>query len=164
MIFKPKFSILAILVQLFLVFSMIFVIFLTLTIPAPLLVTLIVIIPIIGIFGTCLFFLLIYPTMKYTLEKEGLKLTCGFLSSTIPYSDISTIIKTDLKYHPTSTGWELPGYALFKVYHADRGWVRMYSTAALKNILLIETKNETYGITPKDEEDFLRELKKRLPK
>ncbi len=108
-----------------------------------------------------LFFLIIYPTMRYEFRKESLWLRCGPFCWEIPYSEIKEIVKTDLQYHPTSTGWKLPGYTIGKVYYADRGNIRMCATSMCKNIILIKTNKSIYGITPKDEEKFIQVLKER---
>ena len=56
----------------------------------------------------------------------------------------------------------LPGIALFTVPYADVGNVRMCATAALNDILLIETDKEKYGLTPADEEAFVAALQSRM--
>jgi hypothetical protein len=71
------------------------------------------------ILGASIFFLLIYPTMRYELRTDALWLICGPFHWKIPYSEIKEIIKTDLRYHPTSTGWKLPGYTIGKVYYIE---------------------------------------------
>jgi len=128
----------------------------------PLLLPLIAIGISLAILLGALFFVSIYPTMRYELKEEGLWLRCGPFTSRIPYSEIKEIAKTNLKYHPTSTGWKLPGYAIGNVYYADRGYVRMCATSMCKNILLIKTDKSLYGVTPKDEERFVRSLKGKL--
>ncbi|MEW6686923.1 MAG: PH domain-containing protein [Candidatus Edwardsbacteria bacterium] len=105
-------------------------------------------------------FLLIYPTMRYEVENGYLILRCGPFRSKISIKDCEIIGTHTLKYHPTSTGWKIPGYALFRVYYADAGYVKMYSTAMLRNILLIQTEKEIYGITPADEEGFIKEIER----
>lgn len=52
-----------------------------------------------------------------------------------------------------------PGIALFQVPYADVGNVKMCATAALKDILLIETEKEKYGLTPADEGAFVAALR-----
>lgn len=100
--------------------------------------------------------------MRYELRDDGLYLICGPVHSKIDYKTIETIEKTDLPFDVTAST-RLPGYALFSVPYGYRGIIRMYSTAALKNILLIKTNDgKQYGITPKDEEQFLEELKLRI--
>lgn len=107
-------------------------------------------------------FLVWYPTMRYELSKEKLVLKCGPFKSEIPLSSIKEIRKRDLKYHPSSTGWKFPGYCLFKIKYADEDWVRMYSRAMLKDIILIETEKEKFGITPADEEGFLKDIMEKI--
>lgn len=109
-----------------------------------------------------IFLLCIYHTMRYELRNDGLYLICGPVHSKIDYKTIETIEKTDLPLDIISST-RLPGYALFNVPYGNRGTIRMYSTSALKNILLIKTNDgKQYGITPKDEEEFLKELKLRI--
>jgi len=102
-------------------------------------------------------FLSWYPTMRYELSEDKLILRCGPLKSEIPLTSIKEIRKKNLKYHPSSTGWKLPGYCIFRIKYADEDWVRMYSRAMLRNIIIIETDKEKYGITPREEE-FLAEI------
>ncbi|HOC52762.1 MAG TPA: PH domain-containing protein [Caldisericia bacterium] len=100
--------------------------------------------------------------MRYELRSDGLYLICGPIRSKIDYKTIEMIEKTDLPLDIISST-RFPGYALFNVSYGNRGIIRMYSTAALKNILLIKTKDgKQYGITPKDEEQFLKELRLRI--
>jgi hypothetical protein len=55
-----------------------------------------------------------------------------------------------------------PGIALFKVPYADVGNVKMCATAALNNILLIETEKDKYGLTPADEEPFVSAIQSQM--
>ncbi|GAB4329880.1 MAG: hypothetical protein Kow0037_05240 [Calditrichia bacterium] len=111
----------------------------------------------------CLFFLIIFPTMRYILGEASLILKCGPFHWEIPYREIEEIEKANLAYHPSSTGWKLPGYTLFKVYFADRGEIRMCSTRMTKDILLIKTGNgDVFGITPENETEFVRKLQEKL--
>jgi len=101
--------------------------------------------------------------MRYELRDDGLHLICGPFKEKINYKEIRRIFEKDLKYDISSTGWKIPGYALFKIFYRDLGWVKMYSTRVLKNILIIETFNgNIFGITPKEKNRFLLSLKKFL--
>lgn len=110
-----------------------------------------------------LFFLVIFPSMKYVLTDDALILQCGPFKYIVPYNEITQIEKANLSYHPSSTGWKLPGYTLFKIYYSDRGDVYMCATRMLKNILLIKTQNgKIFGITPREEKIFIQHLKEKL--
>jgi len=110
-----------------------------------------------------IFLIAIYPTMRYELRDDGLHLICGPFKEKINYKEIRRVFEKDLKYDISSTGWKIPGYALFKIFYRDLGWVKMYSTRVLKNILIIETFNgNLFGITPKEKNRFLLSLKKFL--
>jgi hypothetical protein len=107
-----------------------------------------------------LFFLAIYPTMRYYVSDDSLLLICGPFRWSIPKSDIRSIEEKDLACLSFSEGWKLPGYALFSIhYGGGRDPVRMCATAVAKNIMLLRTPTDTLGITPSDPEAFRRELK-----
>lgn len=109
-----------------------------------------------------LFFLIIYPTIKYEFKDKGLTLKCGPFRWQIPYCEVKEVVKTNLRYHPSSMGWKLPGYTIGKIYYEDRGYVTMCSTSMCKDILLIKTEKGLFGVTPKDENAFLKALIQRL--
>ncbi len=96
-----------------------------------------------------------FPTMRYELDQDHLTLRYGpVLTYRIPLEKIRTIRRRNLSLTIWST-IRFPGIALFKVPYADVGDVKMCATAALNNILLIETEKEKYGLTPADEEAFI---------
>ncbi len=96
-----------------------------------------------------------FPTMRYELNPGQLTLRYGpVICYHIPLDAIQTIRRRNLSL----TVWSsirFPGIALFSVPYADVGSVKMCATAALNNILLIETRTEKYGLTPANEEAFL---------
>jgi amino acid transporter len=103
-----------------------------------------------------------FPTMRYELDQEQLTLRYGpILSYRIPLSEIRTIRRRNLSMTIWST-IRFPGIALFTVPYADVGNVKMCATAALNNILLIETEKEKYGLTPADEEDFVAAIRAQM--
>ncbi|MBP9043317.1 MAG: hypothetical protein KBG49_07495 [Spirochaetes bacterium] len=112
-----------------------------------------------------LFLIMIYPTMRYEFRQDALYLIYGPVKRKIDYKDIVSVIKANLKYDFSSTGWKLPGYALFSIYYVDRGYVWMCATRLLNDILLITTaQNKLFGVTPQDEKGFISELEKRTQK
>jgi len=67
-------------------------------------------------------------------------------------------VRRDLVFGPLSS-FRMPGVAVFNVSYSDEGVVRMYSTHALKDVILITTANGyKYGISPADPEGFLAAL------
>jgi len=103
-----------------------------------------------------------FPTMRYELDQDQLALRYGpVLAYRIPLREIRTIRRRNLNM----TIWSsvrFPGIALFKIPYGDVGDVRMCATAALNNILLIETGREKYGLTPADEETFVAAIRARM--
>lgn len=117
---------------------------------------------VLGFLLVALFFLAIYPTMRYKMGAHALRLVCGPFNWSIRYSEIKEIAKANLKYHPSSSGWKLPGYTIGKVYYKDWGEVKMCATSMCKNVILIKTDDSLYGLTPREEEAFLKALRERM--
>lgn len=105
----------------------------------------------------------IYKTMKYEFKDDGLYLTCGKHIDKINYDEIIGWEKKDLTFNPLAS-FRMPGFSLGDCYFSNEGTVKMYATSGGKNVLLIYTKGPKYGITPKDEEEFILELEKRILK
>ncbi len=101
-----------------------------------------------------IFFLSIFPTMKYSVSADTLVLSCGPFRWPIPISSICSIREDDLQYLPKSQGWKLAGYALFRIEYGRIGIVRMCATSLTTSILLISTDTEIWGITPADVDSF----------
>lgn len=111
------------------------------------------------------------PRMRYELHEAELVIVLGPRKERIPYNYIVNVLVRDLSLNLISS-FRMPGIALFDVLYSDEGIVRMYSTHALKDVVLINCKSDNskglktlkkkYGISPKDKEGFLTSLGKRL--
>jgi hypothetical protein len=100
--------------------------------------------------------------MRYELDQDQLTLRYGpVLTYRILLKEIRTIRRRNLGLTIWST-IRFPGIALFTVPYADVGNVKMCATAALNNILLIETEKEKYGLTPANEEAFVAALQSQM--
>jgi len=99
--------------------------------------------------------------MRYELRDDALYLIIGPWKDKVSYNEINSITVKDLLLNPLSS-FRLPGVALFNVAYSDEGTVRMYSTHALKDVVLIKTLNKKYGISPKDEEGFIAALQSKI--
>jgi uncharacterized membrane protein YdbT with pleckstrin-like domain len=125
------------------------------------LITLIILVPVASAF---LILAAWFPTMRYELDPDQVILRYGpVINYRIPYREIRTIRHRNLSMTIWSTV-RFPGIALFKVPYADAGDVKMCATAALNNILLIETAREKFGLTPADEEAFVAAVRARMEK
>lgn len=103
-----------------------------------------------------------FPTMRYELSAETLTLRYGpVLTYRIPLDEIETIRRRNLSISLWSSV-RFPGFALFTVPYSDVGNVKMCATAAADRVLLIETGEEKYGVTPADEEAFVAALQARM--
>ena len=117
--------------------------------------TLIITVPVALAFLTLAYW---FPTMRYELGREMLTLRYGpVLTYHIRLNEIRTVRRRTLSLTVWST-IRFPGIALFSVPYSDVGSVKMCATAALNDVLLIETDKEKYGITPQDEAGFINAL------
>lgn len=101
-----------------------------------------------------IFFLCIFPTMKYSVGPDTVILSCGPFKWNVPISSICSIREDDLDYLPKSQGWKLAGYALFRIEYGRIGIVRMCATSLTTRVLLISTDTEKWGITPAEVDSF----------
>ena len=123
------------------------------------LITLVILVPVASAF---LVLALWFPSMRYELGPDQIVLRYGpVLTYRIPYREIRTIRRRNLSLTVWSTV-RFPGIALFKVPYADAGEVKMCASAALNNILLIETAKEKFGLTPADEDAFVAAVQTRM--
>jgi hypothetical protein len=101
------------------------------------------------------FFTLILPTMRYEVDEDKVELRCGPFHWSVPAASIRKVYEMDLQYLPLSEGWKLPGYTLFRIRYGDVDKVRMCATAMCTRILIIETDQERWGVTPADVQGFV---------
>lgn len=98
--------------------------------------------------------------VHYEVTNDELRLFGGPVHYEIPLSSIKRVYKRDLDMsvanRPTSrvTGVQLPDLALGPVQYKDTGSLKMCATSSWRDITLIETTGETYGVTPENEEEF----------
>ena len=125
----------------------------------PFLIMILLTIPIgIGFLLLAVFF----PTMRYEIDDSSVRLIYGpLLRYTIDLQQIKKIHNCDLGFSPVSS-FRFPGLAIFTVPYPEVGNVKMCATASSTGILLIETRSTKYGLTPAKEEEFVRELTKRM--
>ena len=112
-----------------------------------------------------LVFLLItifFPAMRYEIEGKHLIVSYGpLLRYTIDIGQIKSIRRRDLGISLLSS-FRFPGLAIFGVPYREIGTVKMCATAAGTDILLIETGSTKYGLTPANEEEFVKALRVRM--
>jgi hypothetical protein len=100
--------------------------------------------------------------MRYILTADAVEIRAGGSSRRILFKDIVRVEVVNLAFNPISS-YRLPGLALYDVLYSDEGIVTMFSTHALKDVVLIETADHhKYGISPEDEVEFVSDLRSRL--
>ncbi|MGB9665931.1 MAG: PH domain-containing protein [Candidatus Cryosericum sp.] len=104
----------------------------------------------------------IVRTMRYILTADAVEIHAGGSSRQILFRDIIRAEVVNLAFNPISS-FRLPGLALYDVLYSDEGILTMFSTHALKDVVLIETADRhKYGISPEDEAEFVSDLRSRL--
>jgi len=99
-----------------------------------------------------------FPTMRYELDAKALTLRYGpVLAYRIPLNEIQSMKRQNLRLSLWSSV-RLPGVALFSVPYRGLGQVKMCAMAAARDILLLETADGLYGLTPADELGLLAAL------
>ena len=102
-----------------------------------------------------------FPTMRYELGADALTLRYGpVLAYRIPLNRVRSVERRNLRLSLWSSV-RLPGVALFSVPYRGMGQVKMCASAAASDILLIDTAEGLYGITPADELGLLAALESR---
>ena len=125
----------------------------------PFMITILLTIPLGLVF---LLITIFFPAMRYEIEGRNLILSYGpLLRYTIDIGQIKSIRRRDLGLSLLSS-FRFPGLAIFGVPYREIGTVKMCATAAGTDILLIETESTKYGLTPEDEEEFVKELRTRM--
>lgn len=114
------------------------------------------------VFGAVvLFFAVIEPSMKYTVTESEITPSCGPFRWRIPISEIWSIVERNLSWLLWAEGWKIPGYALFSIRYGDVGAVRMCATSMTRRVLVIETNQGLWGITPQDQKGFIAAVETR---
>lgn len=107
---------------------------------------------------------LFFPAMNYEIRGRTIYLRYGpVLRYEIPINEIRSIRKTDLPLSIMSS-FRFPGIALFNIPTSTEGDIKMCSTASVHQILIIETKNDKFGLTPENEEAFITSIQAKMPR
>lgn len=114
-----------------------------------------------GLFG---YFMWAVSNLRYTLKDKHLVIKWAFNTKRIPLENIRGVTITVGSSSIKVIGASWPGFHLGSFSDPrGKGTVNLYATQLWGDIVLIRTKWETIGITPKDPEGFLEDLHKNLP-
>lgn len=105
-------------------------------------------------------------SMKYVLTQDTLTITGGLLRYDVPIAEIERAYSRDIDNTPrnnaplSANAVNTPTLALANVTWRDTGLLKMCATS-WKDVVLIVTPTNTYGITPDDVDSFLGTLSER---
>ncbi len=115
--------------------------------------------------GLAYFFWRVTTSMRYELSNDTLTLVGGPVRYDIPLASIKRVYSRDINtgyrnrtHVARATAVSVPGLALSNVVWKDTGLLKMCATSSWRNIMIIETDTNTYGITPADDQVFLSAL------
>ncbi len=116
------------------------------------LMLLVIEVPLVALFAVIAVY---FPSMRYEFTPDELVISYGpILRYRIPYSDMTGVRREDLAAQAwSSMRW--PGLALFKVPYSKLGTIKMCSTRMNTGVVLIETKQGLYGVSPAEEDRFM---------
>ncbi|MCR4406935.1 MAG: PH domain-containing protein [Anaerolineae bacterium] len=100
--------------------------------------------------------------MQYTLERNGLIITCGAAKQIIPMDSIQQIVPgAGRALEGRMWGVRWPGCWLGHGHLAGLGLTLFYATAPLDEQLLVITPTLTYAISPNNQEAFIQDFETR---
>lgn len=114
-----------------------------------------------GMFG---YFLWAVSNLHYVLEDNQLLIKWAFQTKRIPLQNIRSVAKVMGNSSTKVVGASWPGFHMGSFSDPrGKGTVNLYATQIWGDIVLINTKWETIGVTPEDADQFLDDLNKRVP-
>lgn len=102
-----------------------------------------------------------FTNLRYTFDRNGLVLYWGGMRQVIPMNQITEIRRWREGEWVAERGLRWPGYHRGKGYSHVLGEVHFYATAGRGSQLLICLENETYIVSPRDEDAFVQEIELR---
>lgn len=102
-----------------------------------------------------------FLTLRYSFDRNGLILHWGGTYQVIPMNRITSLRRWRDGERVWQRGLHWPGYQRGHGRSDDLGQVRFYATAARKRQYLVCTAEQTYVISPRNPEEFLREMEVR---
>ncbi len=101
--------------------------------------------------------------LGYVLTDQGLIIKWASRAIRIPWSGITGIVRvTGTKNLVNLTGLSWPGYMVGNYTLRGFGLIKMYASDFKGPFVIIQTSKGNFGLTPENEEEFLRQLSDRL--
>lgn len=97
--------------------------------------------------------------ISYETSTRSLTIRCrGVLAYVVDLRNIDFVERGDLRLSLLAS-FRLPGLALGRVHYADVGVVHMCATRPFRDVVLVHTSEEVYGVTPDREPAFVEALR-----
>lgn len=101
--------------------------------------------------------------VNYTLDRNSFVIRWGDAREVVPMGDVQRVIAaTDVEQGLRFLRFPLPGWWFGTARHPALGAIRMYATAPLDQQVIIVTPEQSYAVSPYDDEAFLDAFRTRL--
>ncbi len=101
--------------------------------------------------------------INYTLDRNAFVIRWGDTREVVPMGDVQRVIAaTDIEKGLRFLRLPLPGWWFGTATHPALGEIRMYATAPLDQQVIIVTPEQSYAVSPYDDEAFLDAFRTRL--
>ena len=117
-----------------------------------------------GAIGLALYWAVIAFKLHYYLSRNGLAIQWGLAQQLIPFESIEKIVPgKNLSTSPKFRGLNIAGLRLGWGELTEYGQLKFHATATLAESLLVVTPHQTYVISPRQPDNFLRAWQARQP-
>jgi hypothetical protein len=101
--------------------------------------------------------------VNYTLDRNAFVIRWGDSREVVPMGDVQRVIAaTDVEQGLRFLRFPIPGWWFGTASHPALGTIRMYATAPLDQQVIIVTPEQSYAVSPYDDEAFLDAFRMRL--
>ena len=100
---------------------------------------------------------------SYSLDRNAFVIRWGQTREIVPMGDVQRVIAADdIEKGLRFLRLPLPGWWFGEAHHPTLGNIRMYSTAALSDQVIVVTPERSYSVSPYDAEAFLDAFRTRI--
>jgi hypothetical protein len=97
--------------------------------------------------------------LRYTLDRNGLAIHCGFVRQVIPLESVKRLTQGELVPLPRIAGVGWPGYHVGRAEVQDIGETLFYSTHRRPaELVYVITASQAYAVSPPDVKKFVSEV------
>jgi hypothetical protein len=101
-------------------------------------------------------------TLQYSIDRDAVTLVWGPTRQIVPLGTVRRIVRNPAsRPHGTAQPWHWPCPHRRRYFCEGLGFVNAYATRSLTEQIILETDEESYGISPQDPDGFIQALQER---